>query len=121
MNTVKQLKEGNEALYVSLALQTVLHENASALDVKHTEVLNLAHKIQEEIERFHEAAHALRTPSGKVVPQMRFILAHLQDEHLASSYFEARSLGLDADFVHMLRTEIIRRGITDLYCEDLEH
>ncbi|CAI6085038.1 hypothetical protein COHCIP112018_04538 [Cohnella sp. JJ-181] len=121
MITMKYVKEYDEELYVSLAVQTVLHENARSLDLKQEDIFNIADQVQDEIILFKKAAEAVQSPSGKVIPQMRFILAHLQDEHLSSSYFEARSLGLDSEFVQMLRTEIIRRGITYLKREDLEH
>ncbi|MDG0789449.1 sporulation histidine kinase inhibitor Sda [Cohnella ginsengisoli] len=117
---MKVLKESDDAWYVSLAVQTVLQEQMIRVRLNRHEILNIAEEVQLETLRFKEAAELVKTPSGKVIPQMRFILAHLQDDHLASSYFEARSLGLDAEFVQMLRCEIIRRGIKDLVCEDLE-
>ncbi|MBB6690965.1 sporulation histidine kinase inhibitor Sda [Cohnella xylanilytica] len=38
----------------------------------------------------------------------------LQDEHLIESYAEAQSLNLDPNFLDMLRSEILRRGILNL-------
>lgn len=118
---MKEIKESDDAWFTSLAVQTVLQEQMVKVRLNRHEILNIAEEVQMEMLRFKEAAGLIKTPSGKVIPQMRFILAHLQDEHLSSSYFEARSLGLDAEFVQMLRCEIIRRGIKDLVCEDLEH
>ncbi|MDI4645738.1 sporulation histidine kinase inhibitor Sda [Cohnella hashimotonis] len=118
---MKALKENDDAWYVSLAVQTVLQEQSVRVRLNRHEILNIAEEIQMETLRFKEAAETVKTPSGKVIPQMRFILAHLQDDHLASSYFEARTLGLDVEFVQMLRCEIIRRKIKDLVSEDLEH
>ncbi|WP_254639412.1 sporulation histidine kinase inhibitor Sda [Cohnella sp. GbtcB17] len=118
---MKEIKESDDAWFTSLAVQTVLQEQMVKVRLNRHEILNIAEEVQMEMLRFKEAAGLIKTPSGKVIPQMRFILAHLQDEHLSSSYFEARSLGLDAEFVQMLRCEIIRRGIKDLVSEDLEH
>ena len=121
MITMKVPKESDDAWYVSLAVQTVLQEQLTAVSLNRDEILNLAEEVQIETLRFKEAAEMVKTPSGKVIPQMRFILAHLQDDHLTSSYFEARSLGLDIEFIQMLRCEIIRRGIKEIVREDSEH
>lgn len=117
---VRLLKDDDDELYLSLALQTILHDKVKATGLKHHEIKGIVEEVQEERELFREAAHAIRHPSGKVIPQMRFILAHLQDDHLASSFLEARSLDLDTEFIHMLRSEIMRRGITELSYEEFE-
>jgi hypothetical protein len=101
--------------YMTLAAQSVLWSKRNTLSLDPDDILDLSNQIQREAQLFREASEAIRQrPNQSSHRKMDYILAQLKDEHLIESYTEAQNLKLDSDFVDLLRSEILRRGIHSL-------
>lgn len=97
--------------YMALAAQSVLWNYRQSLALDPEKIIDLSNRIQKEARLFKEASEAIRERPDRSSHKMDFILARLKDEHLIESYIEAQNLRLDAEFIDLLRNEILRRGI----------
>ncbi|GIO13684.1 hypothetical protein J19TS2_32390 [Cohnella xylanilytica] len=104
----------DEGQCLMLAAQSVLMNYRHSLSLDASEILDLSNRIRQEARLFKEASDSIRMNSDRNGLKMNSILTLLQDEHLIESYAEAQSLNLDPNFLDMLRSEILRRGILNL-------